>query len=261
MRYNRLRLSKFKNNNFVVVFALLFITSSTLLRLVIQAEKLLSADDDRLEMMEVRLYTLPRQNVSLDEGLGSLNSCNTPHCIEVLSEMDQRVYRACTDSATRRGTIEPSGCIFASLPGRVPIALASFPGSGNTWVRGLLQQVTGLCTGSLYCDRDLRSRGFAGEGVVSGSVLVVKTHKPKPLTLSNGNVSLGSKAILVIRNPFDALISERNRQVLQQMKTWKRRTRNGYLNSSHLQLAGKQYFGKEAAIVLHYGLDYCLIRQ
>ena len=27
------------------------------------------------------------------------------------------------------------------------MALASFPGSGNTWVRGLLETATGICTG------------------------------------------------------------------------------------------------------------------
>jgi hypothetical protein len=34
------------------------------------------------------------------------------------------------------------------------VGLVSFPGSGNTWVRGLLQKVTGICTGmyfELYC--------------------------------------------------------------------------------------------------------------
>ena len=31
--------------------------------------------------------------------------------------------------------------------GRGPVGLVSFPGSGNTWVRGLLQQATGICTG------------------------------------------------------------------------------------------------------------------
>lgn len=32
--------------------------------------------------------------------------------------------------------------------------LVSFPGSGNTWVRELLQTVTGVCTGSgqIYCE-------------------------------------------------------------------------------------------------------------
>ena len=35
--------------------------------------------------------------------------------------------------------------------GRAAVALVSFPGSGNTWVRGLLEQASGICTGKL-CD-------------------------------------------------------------------------------------------------------------
>ena len=33
--------------------------------------------------------------------------------------------------------------------GRAAVALVSFPGSGNTWVRGLLERATGICTGEL----------------------------------------------------------------------------------------------------------------
>ena len=32
------------------------------------------------------------------------------------------------------------------------IVLASFPGSGNSWVRQLLESATGIYTGALYCD-------------------------------------------------------------------------------------------------------------
>ncbi len=33
---------------------------------------------------------------------------------------------------------------------RLVVALASFPGSGNTWLRYLVQQATGVMTGSVY---------------------------------------------------------------------------------------------------------------
>ena len=32
---------------------------------------------------------------------------------------------------------------------RAAVALVSFPGSGNTWVRGVLEQATGVCTGKV----------------------------------------------------------------------------------------------------------------
>ena len=61
----------------------------------------------------------------------------------------------------------------------VKTALASFPGSGNTWVRYLLQQVSGIYTGSIYTDGSLQRRGFA-EYKQDHSVLVVKTHESGP---------------------------------------------------------------------------------
>ena len=91
-------------------------------------------------------------------------------------------------------------------------ALASFPGSGNTWVRGLLQRATGFCTGAIYCDGRLRSQGFPGEFLISSSVLVVKTHETtvihNPRGFSNNNFG---NVILIVRDPFHALIANWHR--------------------------------------------------
>lgn len=56
-------------------------------------------------------------------------------------------------------------------------ALASFPGSGNTWLRYLLQQATGILTGSVYKDYGLLKSGFPAESIANSSVLLVKTHE------------------------------------------------------------------------------------
>ena len=61
-------------------------------------------------------------------------------------------------------------------PAGIITALVSFPGSGNTWVRYLLQQVSGLYTGSIYSDGVLMASGFA-EFIQNHKVLVVKTHE------------------------------------------------------------------------------------
>lgn len=50
------------------------------------------------------------------------------------------------------------------------IALASFPGSGNTWLRYLLQQATGIYTGSVYKDFGLLKSGFPAENIFNSSV-------------------------------------------------------------------------------------------
>ena len=54
--------------------------------------------------------------------------------------------------------------------------LVSRPGSGNTWVRHLLQLATGIQTGSVYHERKLKLGGFPGEGLTDGSVIAIKAH-------------------------------------------------------------------------------------
>ncbi|KAH8416620.1 hypothetical protein KR222_011414 [Zaprionus bogoriensis] len=86
-------------------------------------------------------------------------------------------------------------------------ALASFPGSGNTWLRYLLQQATGILTGSIYKDYGLLKTGFPAENVCNSSVLLVKTHE-----WGGKAWAPFSKAILLVRDPEKAIIAEFNRQ-------------------------------------------------
>ena len=48
-------------------------------------------------------------------------------------------------------TLPLGKCHFMNGTNRAAVALVSFPGSGNTWVRGLLEQATGVCTGRSVC--------------------------------------------------------------------------------------------------------------
>ena len=73
---------------------------------------------------------------------------------------------------------------LSSSSGHPRTALASFPGSGNTWVRLLVQQMSGIWTGSIYSDGDLRANGFPGEHKTGDRVMVVKTHEWGPHTRS-----------------------------------------------------------------------------
>lgn len=86
-------------------------------------------------------------------------------------------------------------------------ALASFPGSGNTWLRYMLQQATGILTGSVYKDYGLLKSGFPAESISNTSVLLVKTHEW-------GNIvhNKFGKAILLVRDPAKAILAEFNRQ-------------------------------------------------
>ncbi|XP_060567514.1 WSCD family member GA21586-like [Ruditapes philippinarum] len=97
------------------------------------------------------------------------------------------------------------------------VALASFPGSGNTWTRTLLETATGILTGSLYSDRG----AFDGSKMcpARGKIFVVKTHgrdyvgrKTDCMRLNITRINY-SKAIYIIRNPYNALLADFNRVI------------------------------------------------
>nr|XP_039267181.1 WSC domain-containing protein 2-like isoform X2 [Styela clava] len=94
-------------------------------------------------------------------------------------------------------------------PNESPVtALASPPGSGNTWMRYLLEVATGIYSGSSYGDKRLRKGGFIGECTTynSGRTLAVKDHFMKE---KNRNYK---RAIILLRNPFHALLADYHRK-------------------------------------------------
>ena len=132
-----------------------------------------------------------------------------------------------------------NGCRFIDGKRRGVTALASFPGSGNTWVRSLLEKATGVCTGSYACDMSLRFAGFTGEGIQSPNVIAVKTHETKP-HWSDDKISnyKFSSAIVLVRNPLDAIVSDWNRYVANGFQY-----RTVHLGT-HTQKASKEYFSE-----------------
>jgi len=97
--------------------------------------------------------------------------------------------------------------------------LASYPGSGNTWLRHLIQQGTRVHTGSVYNDASLKQE-YPGEGIRDSTVVVAKTHFPcggcwnvngQPAT-ERQTGRLDGRTILLLRNPFHAILSEFNRK-------------------------------------------------
>ncbi|KAM7374859.1 hypothetical protein PAMP_007493 [Pampus punctatissimus] len=89
------------------------------------------------------------------------------------------------------------------------VALSSFPGAGNTWVRHLIELVTGYYTGSFYFDGTLYNRGFKGEKDYwkSGRSICIKTHES-----GQKEIEMFDSAILLIRNPYRSLKAEFNRK-------------------------------------------------
>jgi hypothetical protein len=77
--------------------------------------------------------------------------CEDVLCSEFLTQEDLRQVDRCTKRLHfRQGgqTLVPS-CHFmnGASSQTANVALISFPGSGNTWIRGLLEKATGICTG------------------------------------------------------------------------------------------------------------------
>ena len=97
---------------------------------------------------------------------------------------------------------------FAEMIGTL---LVSYPRSGNTLMRTLLEKVTGVVTGSdtrpdRFLSLELAERhNLVGEGVSHSSLVAfVKTHWPER---TGNRVFQGKRAILLVRNPYDAIDS------------------------------------------------------
>lgn len=106
-----------------------------------------------------------------------------------------------------------------------PVILASIPGSGNTWVRLLLERATGILTGSIYIDPTLKHI-LRGEGIFNASTIVVKSHPGKMnVSTTSREVLLfkgihhlsqsiiSKKVIILVRDPFAAIMAETKRQL------------------------------------------------
>jgi hypothetical protein len=98
-------------------------------------------------------------------------------------------------------------------------ALASFPGSGNTWLRFILQQATGIYTASVFSETLSLTNGIPLQminstltigkppRVINSSALVVKTHYH-----GLKEYDLYDKAVLLIRDPLKSILAEYNRE-------------------------------------------------
>lgn len=179
-------------------------------------------------------------HASLLNGYVRTQNCSDKHCVSLLSKVQRERYFTCEQIAFRNTHVKPEdipyNCVFRNGSGLDPVALISLPGSGNTWVRGLLEKATGLCTGCIYCDAKLRTSGLVGEWIRDGSVIAVKTHTPESYWKdakieqpSEDSAPYGS-AIIISRNPYNALVAETNR-----MKSGGR---------SHTGKVNKTVFGK-----------------
>ena len=79
--------------------------------------------------------------------MGNYN-CSDDICSQFLKSAGKYSCNSLPQNIEKLQRINGS-CHFMDGSNRAPVGLISFPGSGNTWVRGLLEQATGICTGEI----------------------------------------------------------------------------------------------------------------
>lgn len=98
---------------------------------------------------------------------------------------------------------------LSKLSNHEKVALVSYPRSGNSFVRKLIENTTCIVTGSdnrpnRTLSAHLLEYGYLGEAITDNSVWVVKSHYPERLGYIRFPVA---RVVLVVRNPFDAIES------------------------------------------------------
>ncbi|XP_047739451.1 WSC domain-containing protein 1-like [Hyalella azteca] len=84
------------------------------------------------------------------------------------------------------------------------VYLISFPRSGNTWTRYLVEGATGIFTGSVYTSYMLYNLGYLGEkqNITSNTTLLIKDH-----LFGDKSAPRDGPIVLIIRDPRNAITS------------------------------------------------------
>ena len=202
-------------------------------RILLEVKSRRTLFDETLTASNLNVTTTPNT-------AASKTKCRDSLCSEYLTAIDKTRFVSCLQKVREKGGHpQHEQCRFMPQSHRAPVALASYPGSGNTWLRGLLETATGICTGFTFCDISMRMKGFAGENIQSGAVLVVKTHSNPNWKQRKSKSPYFEFAIFLVRNPLDAFVAEWNRRVANNFQ--------GHTISltSHVKNAGEDMFGKQ----------------
>lgn len=101
------------------------------------------------------------------------------------------------------------------------VYLATYPRSGNHWMRNLIEEATHIATSSVYRDREpihlekpFPWGGYAAENGIEGNcrypnpreIVVIKTHFPSKMK-TKYDLKSANKIIRIVRHPLDAFFS------------------------------------------------------
>ena len=189
-----------------------------------------------VEINQYSVSVLRRSRPRLKAYLESLSPLQTNDVIKQIGvsnltlKISQQQFLNCSGIAILGGPLKSSvsippshqNCKKMSFKSSGPIvALGSFPGSGNSWVRQLLESATGIYTGALYCDVSYIQAGMIGEGVATKNVIAIKTHD---WPYAARQLINHDKAIYIVRSPFGSILSEHSRFLARAYKTSNRHT-------------------------------------
>ncbi|CAL4110799.1 unnamed protein product, partial [Meganyctiphanes norvegica] len=155
--------------------------------------------------------TVPAMDSTTSRFLAHRNARNAPALPVAVPHKLQMVLDASHRKRTLWASEKTCGLynVMFAMPGAMPLcALASYPGSGNTWTRYLIEAASGIFTGSIYKDQQLYMSGYYGELMdwKSGATIVQKTHDCG----ENHIQDFGSCGVLLLRNPYRAILSFHN---------------------------------------------------
>jgi hypothetical protein len=88
------------------------------------------------------------------------------------------------------------------------VGFTSFPRSGNSFMRRILEQISGITTGGtmhLHTATSLQIQGLKGEWVFDDKVWIVKSHHP--FIIPNTARYQSNKVLFCVRNPMDVFPS------------------------------------------------------
>jgi len=125
-------------------------------------------------------------------------------------------------NSTGCSTFDFERSFFPTNRHSLPPLLYSFPGSGNTWSRLIIDFAGGIYSGSVYYDSDL-VKILPGEKFCSKRVSIIKAHpniqsykilssQQLPDKCTKDGIKVFDRAVFLVRNPYESIWSEFQRR-------------------------------------------------
>ena len=187
-------------------------------------EELMLKNDEKLRDLEIEVVELENERIS-DEIIENA---------DVVRKSPEHKPKTTSEPTPNNSILEDSNIISAPTLHPIPACpvkkfginfpitpIHSFQGSGNTWLRYLIEKSTGFWTGSAFDDKSLFNGGLKGEFTKItdfSKVVGLKVHNPadskgEKAIYSLVKKSVVSKCVIMIRNPFDTFVAEFTRMV------------------------------------------------